>query len=158
MADTSSFTFTNVTAGDNVAMTAMQMVTNYAKTQDEPSEAVLTNKTASIDQPEVISYRGRKIDRVATVNTISYPCKVQEGVEYGIRLDEVLRNKDANGNILYDDPIVASITFKHLRSAYVTPAIMTQILGRLLGALYDETTDTFRFGDLMRQALVPSEN
>lgn len=158
MAETSTFTFTNTTNGDSATMTAMSMVTNYAKTIDEPTEAVLTNKTATIDQPELVTYRGRKIDRVATQNTISYPCKVSEGVEYGVRLDEVLRNRDSNGNILYDDPIVATITFKHLRSAYVTPAVMTQVLGRLLGALYDETTDSFRFGDLMRQALVPTEN
>lgn len=158
MAETSTFTFTNTTAGDNATMVALGMVTNYAKTTDEPTEAVLTNKTATIDQPELVTYRGRKIDRVATQNTISYPCKVSEGVEYGIRLDEVLRNKDAAGNILYDDPIVATITFKHQRSAYVTSEILTQVLSRLLGALYDETTNKFRFNDLMRQALVPTEN
>lgn len=160
MADslTSKFTFTNTTAGDTVATVAVGMLTNYAKTSDEPTEAVLTNKTATIDQPELVTYRSRKIDRVATYNTISYPCRVTEGVEYGVRLDEVLRNKDANGTILYDDPIVASITFKHQRSAYVTPEVMTQVLTRLLGALYDETTNSFRFGDLMRQALVPTEN
>ena len=158
MATTSSFTFTNVTAGDKVDTVAVGPVSSYAKIQDEPTEVVLTNKTATIDQPELISYRGRKIDRVATVNTISYPSKVQEGVEYGIRLDEVLRTVDATGNILFDDPIVASITFKHPRSAAITNNVMTTVLGRLLGALYDTTADKYRFDDLMRQALAPTED
>lgn len=154
----SNFTFTNTTAGTAASTVAIAPLTNYAKTSDEPTEATLTNKTATIDQPEVLTYRSRKIDRVATVNPISYPCKVTDGVEYGIRLDEVLRNKDDNGNILWDDPIVVSLTIKHQRSAFVTDAIVTQVVSRLLGAAYDETADKFRWGDLMRSALIPTEN
>lgn len=154
----STFTYSNKSEGTVAPTVAIAPVTNYAKTSDEPNEATMTNKTATIDQPEVITYRSRKIDRVATVNAISYPCKVSDGVEYGIRLDEVLRNTDANGNILWDDPIVATLTIKHQRSAFVTDAIVTEIVSRLLGAAYDETGKKFRWGDLMRSALVPTEN
>lgn len=155
---TSKFTFTNTTDGTTVPTVAIAPVTNYAKTSDEPTEATLTNKSATIDQPEVITYRSRKIDRVATVNPISYPCKVSDGVEYGIRLDEVLRNTDDSGCILWDDPIVVSLTIKHQRSAFVTNEIVTQVVSRLLGAAYDETAGTYRWDDLMRSALVPVEN
>lgn len=154
----SNFSYTNKTVGTNAATVAIAPVSNYAKTSDEPTEATLTNKTASIDQPEVITYRSRKIDRVATVNPISYPCKVSDGVEYGIRLDEVLRNTDDKGAILWDDPIVVSLTIKHQRSAFVTDAVVTEVVSRLLGAAYDETEKQFRWGDLMRSALIPTEN
>lgn len=155
---TSSFSFTNVTAGDSVSTVALAPVTNYAKRSDEPTEAVLTNKTCTLDQGELITYRCREINQVSSGLQVLYPAKVLNGVEFGVRVDELLRTKDSAGAIVCDEPIVATLTIKCPKSSNMTTGVIDTVVARLLGACYDETTNKYRWADLMRSALVPIEN
>lgn len=154
----SSFSFTNVTSGDALPSTAVGLVTNYAKTMDEPTEARLTNLTAAVDQGELVTLRCRRVARVATEQQIMYPARVEAGVEYGVRVDEILRTTAPDGRIVCDEPIVASITIKHPLSSNINDELITQVFNRLLGCCYDTTNKKYRWGDLMRQALLPSSN
>lgn len=154
----SSFAFTNSTAGKSVATTNVGLVSNYARIMDEPTEARLNNLTAPVDQGELVTLRCRKVARVATEQQIMYPARVEAGVEYGIRIDEILRTVDPNGVIICDEPIVASITIKHPLSSNISDEIVTQVFTRLLGACYDQTNSKYRWGDLMRQALLPTSD
>lgn len=159
MANTSSFSYSNVTAGTSVATTKMGPTTNYAKVMDEPTEARFTNKTASLDQGELVTYRSREIANVSTYQAVVNPPRfTPAGVEYGVRVDEILRTVNAEGDIVCDEPIVASLTIKHPKSSNVTSAIVTQVVTRLLGSVYDETAKAYRWDDLMRSALVPTED
>lgn len=158
MSLTSSFSFTNATAGQTVPTAALAPVTNYAKTSDEPTEATLTNKTCSLDQGEVVTYRCRDIREVSTVQQVLYPAKVLNGIEFGIRVDELLRTKTEDGNIVCDEPIVATLTIKTPKSSNINASIIDTVVSRLLGAAYDQTAKKYRWDDLMRSSLVPIEN
>lgn len=155
---TSAFSFTNKTAGQTVGTTALGMATNYAKTSDEPTEATLTNKTASLDQGEVITYRCREINQVATTQQVLYPARVLNGVEFGVRIDELLRTTDAADAIVCDEPIVATLTIKCPKSSNINNDIITTVVTRLLGACYDQTANKYRWDDLMRSSLVPVQD
>lgn len=155
---TSAFSFTNKTAGQTVGTTALGMATNYAKTSDEPTEATLTNKTASLDQGEVITYRCREINQVATTQQVLYPARVLNGVEFGVRVDELLRTTDATDAIVCDEPIVATLTIKCPKSSNINNDIITTVVTRLLGACYDQTAKKYRWDDLMRSSLVPVQD
>lgn len=155
---TSAFSFTNKTAGQTVGTTAIGIASNYAKTSDEPTEATLTNKTASLDQGEVITYRCREINQVSTSQQVLYPARVLNGVEFGVRVDELLRTTDSSDAIVCDEPIVATLTIKCPKSSNINNDIITTVVTRLLGACYDQTAKKYRWDDLMRSSLVPTQD
>lgn len=157
MATTSSFGFTNTTAGSTLASTAIGAKTNYAPipTSQPGQEYAITNSTCPVDQGEEICYRSRNIKSVASALPIVYPARVSGGVEFGVRVDEILRTVDGNGVILCDEPIVCTVTFKAPRSSNVTQAILDEVWARTLGSLYDATNKRYRFMDLMKTALEP---
>lgn len=155
---TSSFAFTNKTAGQTVGTTAIGITSNYAKTSDEPTEATLSNKTASLDQGEIITYRCRDIQQVSTNQQVLYPARVLNGVEFGARVDELLRTTDEAGNIICDEPVVATLTIKCPKSSNIKSDVITEVVTRLLGACYDQTAKKYRWDDLMRSSLVPTQD
>jgi hypothetical protein len=163
-----SFAFTNVSDADEYIRTkSLGMDTNYARTVDDPDLARLSNKTATLEQPELVTYQSRKINSVATGIQVRNPSVVKDGVQYTIRLETVDRNLDAAGNPI-DEPIVAWLSIKHPASNQWTNAKIATIVTRLLSACAkeQETTGTvspiadgeWRFEDLMRSALMPSED
>lgn len=155
---TSTFAFANKEAGATVPTTAIGACTNYAKKTDEPTEAVLTNKTCTLDQGELVTYRCREINQVASGLQVLYPARVLNGVEFGVRVDELLRTKDDGGIIICDEPVVATLTIKCPKSSNMTTDVINTVVNRLLGACYDQTANRYRWDDLMRSALVPIED
>lgn len=155
----STFGFTNSTAMSDVSIVPIDVkpVTNYGKIQDEPTVCALQNKTAPLDQGEVMTYRANELKEVSTCQVIQNPAKVRNGVQYVIKLDEILRTTDTDGNIVCDEPIVAYVTIRHQKSGNITAALVEQVYKRLQGAIYKEDGTT-RFADLMRSALVPVED
>jgi hypothetical protein len=155
MALTSSFSFTNTSEmASSIAPTDLKPVTNYAKIQDEATLVELSNKTASLSQGEILSYGCQPIKTVATKQKSVNPSKVTEGVQYQIRLDEMLRTTNEDASIIIDEPIVAYITIRHPLSSNVTAAHIGTVTKRLLGACLRED-GTFRFDDIMRSGLNP---
>lgn len=157
MATTSSFAFTNTTTGATVDTTAIQPKTKYAPIPSSTpgQEYTVTNSTCPVDQGEQISYRSRAINNVTSAMPVVYPARVQSGVEFGVRVDEILRTKDSDGTILCDEPIICTVTMKAPRSSNITEAILETVWERTLGALYDATNSRYRFADLMKTALEP---
>lgn len=155
---TSSFSFTNTTemAGVSIVPINIKPVTNYGKVQDEPTVCMLQNRTAPLDQGELITYRANELKDVSTSQTIQNPAKVRNGVQYVVKVDEILRTTSSAGDIVCDEPVVAYITIRHQKSGNITSAIVESVFERLVGAVYKEDGTT-RFSDLMRSALVPVE-
>lgn len=153
---TSSFSFTNTSAmsGVTVAPTDLKPVSNYAKVEDESTVVTLSNKTAAISQGELLTYGCQPIKQVATKQKSTNPGKVSEGVQYQIRLDELLRTESSDGSIVYDEPIVAYLVVRHPLSSNITPTHVGTVVTRLLGASMRED-GTFRFDDIMRSGLAP---
>lgn len=152
----SKFSFTNVTKSDKTqAMIKINTQADYALKQDEPDACVLTNTTASIDQPELVTYQASTLNKVPCKITNMNPPRVSNAVQYGVRLDEVLRVSDTDGNTLYDLPIVANLTIKHNMDCAITSDIVDTVVARLIGALHKPDGST-RVSDLMRSALKPT--
>lgn len=145
---TSNFSFSNVSTDADMVISCADIKpkTNYAKRSESATSCVLTNKTCTLDTPELLSYQCTEIAKVNTQNRITNPAKVPNGVQYIVRLDEVLRTTDANGSIICDEPIVASLTLRHPISGNITNAHIVSVVQRLLGACMREN-GTYRFDD-----------
>lgn len=156
MSNTSSFSFTNkVVNAVDVAPFDLKPVTNYAKITDEPTIAVLSNKTAALDQGELLTYRANELSKVSTSQTLQHPLPIRNGVQYVIKVEEILRTVDAAGVIIGDEPIVAYVTIRHQKSGNISTALVDEVFKRAVGACY-KTDGTTRFTDLMRSALIPT--
>lgn len=155
MAKTSSFGYTNVTLNTVKANPVdLKVVTNYARIEDEADVCVLCNKTAPLDQGELITYRSNDLDRVSSSQVIQNPTPVKNGIQYVIKAEEILRTTDSVNLTVYDEPVVVYLTIRHQKTGNVTPAIVAGAVERCLGACM-RTNGTWRFDDLMRSALAP---
>lgn len=150
-----AFSFTN-TANLETAVTPTDLkpVTVYAKSEDEPTRVVLKNKTCALDQGEVLTFMCKEVDKVSTSQHIQNPTKVPNGVQYVVKLEEILRSTDADGTVISDEPIVMYLTVRHQLTSNISDEIIGTVFKRLIGACYRED-GTLRFNDLMRSALVP---
>lgn len=156
MALTSSFGFTNTTDGTHtVTPKALGLPTNYALAKDNDDVVILNNKTAPIDQEEIISFKTRMANSMSSQAAIANPAKVGKIVEYTVRLDEILTTRDSNdATFRVDEPIVCSITFRHPKSGNITDSHIATVFNRALSCLM-KADGTWRFGDLMRSAERP---
>lgn len=158
MANTSSFSFTNTTASSNtITPVEIGEKTNYAEVADQPQEHVRSNITCALDQGELLTIRCNPLDRISTTQKIQYPYTVKDGVQYVVKLEEILRTVNSAGDIVGDEPIVAYITIRHQKTANITSSIIDTIVKRLLGACY-KSDGTPRWNDLMRSALEPTSD
>lgn len=159
-----AFSFTNTTAsGETISPICLGEVTNYAKTTDEPTLARVSNKTASLEQPEVITFRSDKIDSVSTSLSVRNPSPVKDGVQYTVKLETIYRS--TSGSVTIDEPIVAWLTVKHPSSDTWNNNKVAMIVNRLVSACLKGQASTgsgavadadWRFEDLMRSALIPT--
>lgn len=159
MSLTSSFGYTNVT--DNtvkVTPKSLAVVTNYANIEESSTQVVLDNKTSPLDQQELVTFNCRPLPIVNTKANVRYPAKVQSGVQYTVQIEEVLKTTSTDDAAFrVDEPIVMSLMIRHPKSGNITPAIVTEVLCRLLGAC-QKADGSFRWSDLMRSALDPKDN
>lgn len=155
MAKTSAFGFTNVTANAvKVTPIDLKVVTNYARIEDEAEVCVLSNKTAPLDQGELVTFRANDLDKVSSSQVIQNPTPVRNGIQYVIKVEEILRTTDSVTGVVVDEPVIAYLTIRHQKSGNVTPAHVADITSRCIGACM-RTNGTWRFDDLMRTAVVP---
>lgn len=159
MSLTSSFGYQNKTASTHqVTPVALSVVENYALVKDEPTDVTVTNKTCALDRAEVLSYMCTDLKQVTTAAEIRNPAPVRTGVQYTVKLDEVLTTTSTtDANYRVDEPVVAYLTIRHPKSGNITDALVGEVVTRLIGAC-QKADGTWRFGDLMRSALKPTAN
>lgn len=153
------FGFTNTAADTfNIVPVDVKAASNYAVTQDEPTELVSSNKTAPIDQPEILTYRCQDLKTVNLAMKNMYPPTITTGVQYVVKLDELASLTDSTDpSFRVDLPISAYLTIRHNKSGYVTSDMVASVVKRLLGACMKED-GTWRFNELMRSSLKPTDN
>lgn len=158
MATTTIQGFTNKTLSEHsMPSYALGIKTNYSCVEDEPSCEVLSNKTCPLDLGEKITYRFNDIDKVTTSLTVQNPSKVRNGVQYVAKDEFIQRTSDANGNVLYDEPVVAYLVVRHQKTGTITPEVVNMAVQRVIGSVL-KADGTTRFGDMMRGALVVTED
>lgn len=154
MAITSQFGFTNtVDQSFTVTPKDLKPVTSYGKVTDLADKVVLSNKTAPLDQDEKLTYTCQQLDKVTSTQELQHPSIARNGVQYVVKLEEILRTADG-ADIIQDEPVVAYLTIRHQSSSYITASHVETVFKRLIGACFKEDGTT-RFADLMRSALVP---
>lgn len=152
----STFSFTNTTAASfTITPVEIGEKTNYAEVADNPTQHVRSNTTAALDQGELLSIGCQSTKAVQTAQVIQHPYPVRNGVQYIVRLDEILRTTDASGNILGDEPVVAYLVVRHQKTSNITNSLIDTVVKRLLGACY-KSDGTPRWQDWMRSALEPT--
>lgn len=156
MAKMTTFSFTNTSESEvTLKPIALGLISNYALVTDEPSEVRLDNKTAPLDQGEIVSFKAREIPKVATSLKNYYPAPVTTGIQYVIEVEEMLTTTvDSDATYRVDEPITAYLTIRHPKSGNITQAHITEVLQRLIGACLDDEGN-WRFEELMRSALKP---
>jgi hypothetical protein len=153
---TSSFGFTNTSAGQNtVTPLQLGLTSNYSLTADQADVATLNNKTAPVDREEIISFRSRSLSAVNSGLNIQYPSPVKGGVEYSLKIEDTLTTTDSDdANFRVDEPIVCTIAFRHPKSGNITSTQVATVFLRAISSLMKED-GTWRFDDLMRSAERP---
>lgn len=156
MARSSEFGFTNVSDSINsVVPKALVLTSNYSLIQDAADVVKLNNKTAPIDQEEIIAFRSRNLNNIPTDLNVQYPSPVKAGIEYSLRIEDLLSTTDSNDpNFRVDEPIVCTIAFRHPKSGNITNSIIGTVFVRAISALM-KADGTWRFDDLMRSAERP---
>lgn len=130
------------------------LTTYYAVITDEPSQVVLDNTTATIDQQELISYRRRRVGTVNTDLNIQYPAPVKGGVTYAYQIEETVVETTAAGD-RYDHPVKLYLTAVHDMSGVVTNAHLSEALRRLLSSIPIDSNGDFVLLTTARGALRP---
>lgn len=158
------FSYTNTTkSGETISPNALGLVTNYARVTDEPDTARVSNKTASLEQPEIVTFRCKPVDKVSLTVPVRNPAPVIDGVQYSIVLESIYRS--VVGGVNVDEPIKAWLTIQHPSSDTFTNAIVAEFVERLLSCALKGQASTgsgsvadadWRYEDLMRSALMPS--
>jgi hypothetical protein len=130
------------------------LTTNYAIIVDEPSQVVLDNTTATLDQQELISYRRRRLGTVNTDLNIQYPAPVKGGVSYAYQIEETVVETTAGGD-RYDHPVKLYLTAVHDLSGVITNADLSKSLRRLLSSIPVDQNGDFVLLNTARGALRP---
>lgn len=163
-----SYSFTNTTNADQyVVSKSLGMASNYGRITDEPDMARVSNKTASLEQPEIMTFRCVPLTKVDVAVPVRNPGVVRSGVQYSAKLETINRFTNADGSVV-DEPIGMWLTIKHPLSDHWDNAAVAVILDRLISSLMKGQTTTgtkaeitqsqWRFEDLMRSALMPTED
>lgn len=158
MAKVTSFGFTNKDVNTNIKINPIKLdpKSNYSPIEGV-NETSLDNKTAPLDQPELLTIRSRNIPTVNSLLSNYYPAPVGNGVQYTIELDELLSTRDDSINYRVDEPIVAYLTIRHPKSSNITSTHIKEVVERLIGACY-YADGSSRFDDFMRLATEPNED
>jgi hypothetical protein len=135
----------------------MDLKTDYALVAESPNEVILSNKTTTIDQEEIITLRHKVIPKVNTNAVITYPAPVKAGVMYTIGIDDVLRLHNESMGTYTDRPISAYLQIRHERSGDITDSVVCEVLTRLI-SIFWQNDGTFRVPDFVRSALQPIED
>lgn len=158
MAINSKFGFTNTSPStQQVTPVALGITENYALVEDEPTSCVMSNVTAPIDQGELISFKCQPVKSVSTTQDILYPGKVPAGIQYVVKVEDILSTtSDTDPTFRVDTPVVAYLTVRHTKNSAVTGEMIAKVVERLIGACRKDD-GSWRFDDLMRSSLRPTE-
>lgn len=155
MATTNTFGYKNVTdQAAGIVPKKLGITTNYGLQKETPTEVIMANKTSPFDTSELVSFRNQPVKKVISKIESDFVQKNKSGVQYGVRLDEILTHLEDDGDRV-DLPIILNFTVTHNRNGYITDEMIDELVHRFLGGLYDDN-GVSRLGDLMRQCLRPS--
>lgn len=165
MAKTLSVNYTDTAISGATATQLTLPTLNYRAdfrvSKDEPNEAILTNLTSPISQPERIRTAHSDVANVYSNTgidpTMYYASK--KGTQLLAQLTDVFKVTDS-ADAAYEAllPVSVHLVMKVPNNELITPDVVITEVERLLGTLYETTGSNpeSRLRALLRGALVPS--
>lgn len=158
-----NYTDTAVTGGTAVELLLPQL--NYAKdfrvTKDEPSEAIITNLTSPLDQPERFRFAHNLVQDVYRQSgidpTLYYATR--KGTQILCQLTDIYKVTDsADASYLALLPVEAHVVIKVPNNDLLTPQAVEALVSRMLAGLYETTAGQYtRLQSMLRGALLPAD-
>lgn len=155
-----SLTTDTVTTGKSLTIPDLSYATDYAKTTDEPAEAILANLTSTaLGTMETIRYAKSDVKNVYTNTSVG--ASNQMPAKTGIRtLAEANVLIQATNNVSGEEylvPIRAWTCVQIPTASFISDAVLGYAMGRALGAMFDTgLATTSREEAVARGSLVPN--
>lgn len=134
---------------------------DYRVKSEGSGELMLTNLTSPVDCPERVRVAYSEVSNIYNGTGIepTLYSTTKRGVSIMIQVTDVMSvTDDADPDFRYDLPISSHLVIKTAVDALVTPAIVLQIVGRVISGLYDTgSTQTTRLAAILRGSLKPSD-
>lgn len=158
-----NYTDTATSTGAAVKLTLPQLNygVDFRVTRDDAEEAVVTNLTSPIDQPERFRWAHNNIADVYKNTgidpTLYYPSR--RGTQVLCQLTDVYKVTDtADAAYLALLPVSCHLVIKVPNNDLISPEVAETLIGRMLAGLYETTaTNQYtRLRSLLRGALLPA--
>lgn len=158
-----NYTDTAITGGTAVKLTLPQLNygTDFRVVSDEPREAIITNLTSPIDQPERFRWAHNNVTDVYKNTgidpTLYYPSR--RGTQILCQLTDVFSVTDSDdAKYLALLPVEAHLVVKVPNNDLVTPQVAENLVCRMLAGLYETTAGQYtRLLSMLRGALLPAD-
>lgn len=153
-----SWGYTNTTASTHtLTPVAVDLATNYAKTEDSPGRVVFKNITSPIDQVECIIITSNDLNKISQEEKNLYPPKVQGGRLVSVKAEAKKRlTSTTDDSFIVDYPASCAIQFRFSRNSSISASDMETLLKRALGSIQN-SDGTFAIDKLMLQQLDPTK-
>ena len=143
----------------NVIVPTLDYPVDYHKTQDEPTEAIITNVTGDeITSMETIRYGTSVVNNVyagTNIDVASMP-SMKKGVQTLVEINEVYRATNSVTGQEIDLPCKGRIVLRFPTHSCVTDALVKDLLSRTIAASLNKgTVDASRQVEIARGSLLP---
>lgn len=149
-------------SGSEVKLTLPQL--NYGSdfrvVRDTAGEAIITNITSPLDQPERFRFAANAVADVYRNSgidpTLYYPTR--KGTQVLCQLTDIYRVTDTtSADYLALLPVEAHVVIRVPNNDLISPQVVEQLVTRMLGGLYEtEASQYTRLQAMLRGALLPS--
>lgn len=164
MAKTLSVNYTDTPLATGTAVQYELPQLNYKAdfrvTKDEPSEAIITNLTSPIDQPERFRWAHNNVVDVYKNSGIDPTLYYQSrrGTQVLCQLTDVYKVTDeADTSYLALLPVTCHLVVKVPNNDLISPAVVEALIQRMLSGLYETDNGQYtRLRSLLRGALLPA--
>lgn len=133
---------------------------DFRKKETKANQAILLNLTSPLDRQETVRFATDRIANVYTGSGIpsSLYAPNRSGVSALVQVNDVLTSVDDTDGTRVDLPVSAHIVLRVPIHAAVTGEVLTTLVKRLIGFLYEQsaTTPDARLNALIRGALLPT--
>lgn len=146
------------TVAGNLVPATLNFSSDFAKKEAKTGEIVLANLTSPLDCVETVRYAYAKVSNIYANTGIDPNVYASSRLGFSVlsQVNPTITVIDDKG-VRTDLPLSAHIVLKGPASEYITGAVLTQLVSRLIGTLYEEgaATADARLNSLIRGALLP---
>lgn len=155
-----SLTTDTVTAGKTLTIPDLKYATDYAKTEDEPSQAVIANLTSTaLGTMETIRYAKSDVKNIYTNTQVgaSNQMPAKTGVRTLVEANVLIQAANSVSGEEYLIPVRAWTCVQIPTASFISDAVLNYAMGRVLGAMFDTSlTTTSREEAVARGSLLPN--